>query len=351
MRFNLPDIRDIRIDFDAIAQKLRENSRIILLSGVTAVVLTIAACLVVFFLSLKGSERVMVPDVTGKDLAVAMLEMQAKELYPKIQLRYSDKTNDKGLIIDQSPHAGAIVKAGRRINIVVSRGVIVDRVENFVGQNVDDVKIHLQALFTSTATPLLVIKEPPLYRFDSATAGTILEQDPKADTPITGPIQLTLVISRGPENNKVSVPLITGLSISDVLSRMATSTVVFDFSSRAPEGREVSGTVVSQMPAENSMVNAYSRVSAVIAMPVKSTDDKVYGIFTEMLPSYPYPFQIRLDAVPPKGDRYTLISMKHPGGSLTVPYAVPDGTVLSLTILNKEVASFEVHAQTKGAAQ
>lgn len=341
MRFNIPDIH---IDFDALAEKLRENSRTVLLSGLSVLILTIAACLVVFSLAIKVGEQVMVPDVEGKDLAVAMLEMQAKELYPKIQLRYSDRSNDKGMILEQSPSAGSIVKAGRRINLVVSRGIIVDRVENFVGQNIDDVKIHLQTLFTSMATPLLSVAEPPLYRFSSSPAGTILEQNPLPDTPLSEPVLVKLVVSKGPENDKVSVPSITGLSITETLIEMCRSHVIFDFSSRAPEGKENAGTVVSQMPAGASLVNAYSRVQAVVALPVKSPDGRVYGIFTETLPEYPYPFQIKLEAVTPTGDRRELVSMKHPGGSLSVPYAVQDGTVLVLTILNKEVESVEIHA-------
>ncbi len=341
MNFNIPEIR---IDFSALAEKLKENSRTVLLSSIAVLALTIAACIVVFTISLKAGEQVMVPNVTGKDLAVAMLEMQAKELYPKIQLRYSENMNDRGVIIDQSPSAGAIVKAGRRINLVVSRGIIVDRVENFVGQNLDDVKINLQALFTSMSTPLLVIQEPVLYRFSISPAGTILEQNPAPDTPITNPVQMALVVSRGPENDKVRVPNLDGLSITDTLIQMGKNSVIFDFSSRSPEGREQAGTVVSQMPADGSMVNTYSRVAAVIAMPVKSADGKMYGIFSETLPVYPYPFKIKIEAISPKGDRYELVSMKHPGGPLTVPYAVPEGTVLVLTILNKEVVSTEIRA-------
>jgi hypothetical protein len=125
---------------------------------------------------------------------------------------------------------------------------------------------------------------------------------------------------------------------------MSQATVLFDFTSRAPEGKEQAGTVVSQMPAGQSVVNAYSHVASVVAFPVKPADGKVYGIFSETLPVYPYPFKIKLDAVSPKGDRTELVSLKHPGGSLTIPYAVPDGTVLVLTILNKEVATVEVHA-------
>lgn len=350
MRFNIPDVRS---ELDTLIQKIRENSRTVLLTGTCILLVTIAACVVAFSLSLKGSEQVMVPDVKGKDLAVAMLEMQAKELYPKIQLRYSDKTNDKGFILEQSPGPGAIVKAGRRINLVVSRGVIVDKVENFVGQNVDDVKIHLQALFTSMAVPLVSIKDPPSYKFSASPAGTILEQDPLPDTPIASPVEVKFIVSKGPENDKINVPELTGLSISEALIEMGKTEAVFDFTGRAPEGRESAGTVVSQMPAGGSLVNSYSRVDAVIALPVKSPDGRIYGILTETLPVYPYPFKVRIDAVTPKGERYELVSMKHPGGKLTVPYAVPDGTVLALTILNKEVGTWEIResgaSETDGA--
>ncbi len=342
------DINDLRTDFENLTVKMREQSKTVLITAITVLSLTVAACVIVFLMSVRGSEQVMVPHVIGKDLAVAMLEMQVKELYPKIQLRYSDNPNDRGTILEQSPAPGSIVKAGRRINLIVSRGIIVDRVENFVGQNYDEVRMHLQTLFTSMVKPLLSIKEPALYKFNTAPAGTILEQNPPPDTAITGPVELELVISRGPENEKVTVPALIGLSITDTLVKISRSKVIFDFSFRAPEGMERSGTVVSQLPSEQSPVAAYSRASAVLAFPVKSTDGRVYGIFQEDLPLYPYPFQIKLDAVSPTGDRYELVTLKHPGGPLSIPYAVPEGTLLILTILNKEVATVEVRAPATG---
>ena len=89
----------------------------------------------------------MVPDVTGKDLTDALQEMQAKELYPKIRLRYSKSPEEKGSVLEQSPSGGTIVKAGERINLTVSQGVVLDRVENYVGMKIDDVRAQLQTLF------------------------------------------------------------------------------------------------------------------------------------------------------------------------------------------------------------
>lgn len=339
------NLSDFRMDFNELSARFRENSHVVLLTAATVFLLVAAAALVIFFIFIRGAEQVMVPSVTGKDLSVAMIEMQEKELYPRIQLKYSDRLDDKGTILSQSPAPGSIVKAGKRIELTVSRGIVIDKMENYVGQNIDDVKMNLQALFTSMEKPLIAIGDPPLYRYSPEPAGTILEQDPLPDTAISGPTKVTVVVSRGPEYDRVTVPAITGLSIPEMLARLSDSDVVYDFSTRYPEREEKAGTVVSQTPAESMAVPSFSRVSAVIAVPVNAPDGLVYGVFRETLPEYPYPFQIQISAISPMGDRYQLASFRHPGGELSVPYAVEDGTVLVLTILNKEVGTYEIHPE------
>ena len=67
-------------------------------------------------------------------------------------------------------------------------------------------------------------------------------------------------------------------------------------------------------------------------------NDNMYGIFTEKLVDYPYPVPMKLDAVPSEGDAYTIINFSHPGGNLTIPYAVPKGTTLVLYVVDKVVS-------------
>ena len=62
---------------------------------ILSLVIALSACLAVFFASVQGAEKVLVPDVVGESLTDALLKMQAKELYPKIQLKYSDSPGDK----------------------------------------------------------------------------------------------------------------------------------------------------------------------------------------------------------------------------------------------------------------
>ena len=78
----------------------------------------------------------------------------------------------------------------------------------------------------------------------------------------------------------------------------------------------------------------YTRVSVEMALP-ESTDESVCGIFQEKLAEYPYPVPMKLDAYPAEGTSYTIVSFNHPGGNLTIPYEVPRGTTLVLSVADK----------------
>ena len=298
-------------------------------------------CVAVFFASVKGEEEVMVPQVIGKELSDALLEMQVKELYPKIVLRYSDNPEDKGMVLDQTPVAGSIVKAGKRINLTVSRGTVVDKVEDFKGWNIDDVKSHLKTLFAAMSKPLITLDEP-LYEYNAAEAGTVLSQNPPAGKSISDPIVLKLVVSRGPENEKISVPNITGLSLREIYSQMASSDLMFDFSTGETDASEPQ--IISQMPIANEVLAKNSRVEAVIGFPqAKGLSSTVYGIFKQTLPEYAYPLKMELMALPPSGGKSSsVVKFTHMGGSLSIPYAVPKNTVLILYVEGKEFSQITV---------
>lgn len=328
---------DIDFDPDAMETYLSKHGRLFISAAVALLVLMGIVAVTVLGLALRGGEQTMVPNVVGKELTAALLELQAKELYPRIQLRYSNSATDKGNILEQDPRPGTIVKAGRRIRLVVSRGMVVDKVENYIGQNIDDVKIHLQTLFATASRPLLSLREPPLYKYSSEPAGTVLEQKPEPGTNIDGPTQLELVVSRGPENAMIKVPDVVGLPFTDALERLRQAGVWFTCSSRPAESRENPGAVVSQLPAGQAVVAANTVVNLVIAEPASLPEGKVFGIFSQNLPQYPYPLEIKLDAISPSGDRKRIFVGPCPGGDVTLPYQVDRGSVLVLSVLNREI--------------
>ncbi len=296
--------------------------------------MSLVAC-VVFFATVRGEEQVMVPDVLGKELTAALLEMQEKELYPKIQLRYTDSPDDAGKILSQSPDAGAIVKAGRRISLVVSRGVIIDHVENYVGELFDDVKLRLQTMFTGSSRPLIVLSEPS-YKADKTPPGTIIAQEPGEGTAISGPVTVKLIVSRGPEYETTKIPNLVGLSIEKILVQMSVSKVVFDFSSHAAKEGEKPLCATYQQEFSEQFVRNYTHVAVDIAL-VQSSAEKSAGIFSAKLSNYPFPVAMTLEAEK-DGRRTTLVTFSHTGGLVTIPYNVEHDTELILNVSGRTVA-------------
>ncbi|GMO46037.1 MAG: PASTA domain-containing protein [Treponemataceae bacterium] len=319
-------------------QKLDSDFKVFAVTALLFVLVMGFAAAAVFFSVMRGQERVLVPDVTGKWLAEALIEMQEKELYPKIQLRYSNAPGDKGLILYQNPEPGAVVKAGRRIDLEVSRGVVIDELESYVGQNIDDVRIRLQSLFSGSTRPLIVLGQP-LYEPDIAEAGTVLRQNPPEGTEITDPVTLTLVVSRGPQYESTKIPYLVGMGVSDVLQQITRTKLIFDFTSRPAAEGEKAGTVVDQDAITAESARNYSRIKAVFAFDSEdNAAGAVSGLFTAQLPEYPYAISARIDVRAPDGGSFTLVSFNHTGGNFSVPYTVPRGSELALYIAGRETA-------------
>lgn len=319
------------------------TGRSVFMICLVAILFMMAVTVIVFFAAVKGSEEVLVPNVTGLPLEEGLLEMQVRELYPKIQLRYSDLPGDEGMILEQNPIAGTIVKASRRIDLVVSRGVVVNEIEDYTGMKIEDLRIKLQTLFSGSRT--LITIGDPLYKADESEAGTILSQNPPPGTQISQPVELELVVSRGPSYEQTRVPNLAGLSVTEILAQMSRSKIAFDFTSRVATDEEVAsgkaGTIVSQDTSKEFVPN-YSRLTAEFAFPSQPVDDNIYGIFTTNLPAYPYALNMQVKVIYPDGQENTLTSFAHPGGRLTVPYALPKNSQLILMVEDREMAKITV---------
>lgn len=336
---------DFRLNFTKYIESLQMNWKTLFFTAFTVILFMAAITLVVFFIMVKSPEEVFVPNVVNKPLEEALQELQVKELYPKIQLRYSNSQSEEGLILEQDPPGSSIVKAHRQIDLVVSKGAVIDRVGNYVGQKLDDVKLSLQTLMAEAAIPLIKLPDDPIYKADASEPGTILEQDPMPDTALTSPVTMSLVVSSGPGNETTRVPYIVGFSLNDTLLQMSRSKIVFNFEAATADKMdpERPGVVISQkMPAENENIPIYTSTNCVISIPDTVIDGNLYGIYETTLQSYPYALQVTLEAIPPEGDSYTIVDFKHPGGKLTIPYAVPRLTVLVLKVQEQEIARVTV---------
>ena len=319
------------------------NWKFFLATIVTFIIITGIVAIAVFFISVKPPEQVLVPNLIGKELTVALQEMQVKELYPKIQMRYSDTDEDQGLVLEQNPSGGSISKAGKRIELIVSQGAVLDRVGNYIGMNIDDLQTQLSGLFASSAIPMISIPDVIMYKNDVAEQGTILEQNPPANTRIARPVTLELVVSSGEEIKGIRVPNITGLSLNDALLQLNRNKITFMFTAQETKDGETPGTVLSQKwPVGKEFVPQFTRIDSIISIPPEPVDGIVYGILDYDLPKYPYALKIELIASPPEEEDYSIVSFFHTGNNITIPYAVPEGTLLTLKAQGNEITTLLV---------
>jgi beta-lactam-binding protein with PASTA domain len=337
-----------RVDVSAIEGYVGNHLRFFISLAIGLIAFVGIIALTVFFVAVRGAEQTMVPDVRDLELAEALLELQVKELYPRIQMRYSQSALDRGRILEQDPAAGTIVKAGRRIRLVVSRGVAINNVENYVGRNINEVRMDIQTLFATTGSsagtslPLLSLKEPFMYQYSPEAPGAILQQSPEPGSVISGPTVLELVVSRGLENEMITVPDLTGLSIDAALALLGRTGALFTFSQRPARSGEAPETVLSQSPAAGTMATANTELSLVVGAPAELASGEVFALFSYNLPLNPYPLPVSLEAILPSGEIRSLATVNHPGGAFVVPYRLPAGSTLILSMLNRELYREEI---------
>ncbi|HUX13923.1 MAG TPA: PASTA domain-containing protein [Spirochaetia bacterium] len=306
--------------------------------------LSLVAGLTTFFLSLQGAEVTMVPDIRSVELPEAIIQLQDKQLNARVQLRnYADPTL-KGKVISQDPSPGTLVRAGRDVRLTVSSGAVVDKVENFIGQQLSEVRLHLQTLFSTASRPLLQIGDVS-YVFDSSDPGTILQQDPKADASLSQPTSLKLVVSRGPDVKRIALPTFTGSGWQSVLDQLTAQNIPFTFKVSDAQADQPSGSVIAQDPAAGTDVPVGTRVTVTMTRPKTVPKGKVFGLLERTLPNYAVPVELSLESVAPDGQRKVLLTTMSPGGPVGIPYIQDENTTLILYSYKSEILRVVVRPQ------
>jgi len=328
----------MRFDLRSIEDYVANHLRMFIFSVAGLIIFVGIIAISVFFYAVHGEEQTMVPDVRGKELTEALLELQIKELYPRLQLRYSQTSRDKGYILEQEPKPGTIVKAGRRIKLVVSQGVIINKVENYISRNIDEVRMDLLTLQAAAGgIQLLSIKEPIMYDYSNESPGIILAQKPEPGADISRPISLEFVVSKGRENQTINVPQLAGLSLSKALEVISGTGINFTFVIKEIGLNESGETVAAQIPKPDTNISVNTPVRVTVTRPEKLASNEVFDLYKFIIPQNPYPLPVRLEAQLPSGEKIRLFTVNYMGGEFTVPYKLPEGSVLILSMLNREL--------------
>jgi eukaryotic-like serine/threonine-protein kinase len=303
----------------------------------------------IFFINLKGEEKTVIPDVTSTlsnkiDLIAGILSLQEKNLNFKIEMKTSSKFS-RGVIMEQNPNPGTEVKMGRTVTLMVSKGPLITKIEDYTGKTLAWLRYELQGAFASNEKALIEIREPIMYRYDDSEPGTILEQSPQPGTSIFEDklTYIDLVVSKGPKGKVIVADTYKGKHFEDVISKLASNNIMMVTSADTEKNKYGEGIISSQNPDTGEEIPYNIPVKLTVNPVTKGLgDDEVFGIYEYIMERYNVPVSLRIVASY-KNEEQTLLSLKIEGGKISIPYVLKKGTELKVILFDdKEMDKFIV---------
>ena len=202
-----------------------------------------------------SATEVEVPDVVGRQMALATQLLEARKLRVNGAEIYDEKT-PPGQVVSQSPEAGSSVKEERVVTIYVSRG----------GEELTmpDLK-GLSRRAAEDKLGKMGLKVGSVYEKEAESdTGTILEQEPAPGAKIAKGSSVDLTISKGKQIKTVRVPDYTGGTVEAARTglasiRLKVGSVTRQASKQAP------GTIISQTPVGGTSMEEGAEVDFVVA--------------------------------------------------------------------------------------
>lgn len=214
------------------------------------------------------SSEIEVPNLVGQPQNVAQTMCEKKQLKMEVE---SEEASDKeaGTVIEQKTKAGKKVKKNTVIKVVISSGPEKITIQSVEGMDEDAAK---KALIKQgfTSKNITVTSE---YSSD-VESGKATRTDPAQGTEVSADSKITLYISKGEKQpDKVSVPSIVGMYVSDVASTLAASNLSDGGASAEEYSDEYDeGMIIRQSPEVGTKVNEGTSVSYVVSKGSKPAD-------------------------------------------------------------------------------
>ena len=144
----------------------------------------------------SGKGEVSVPSVTGMDETTAYNTLTNSGFTPVKDYAYSADVA-QGNVIEQSPNAGSLAKAGDNVKIVISRGEEQAETTSVAVPGVTG--LTEDAARSAIQNAGLAVGNVSSAYSDSVASGQIISQSPVADTAVDAGTAVDFVVSTGPE--------------------------------------------------------------------------------------------------------------------------------------------------------
>jgi len=270
-----------------------------------------------------GPKEVRVPSIEGLSQEDASKILRENGLFLEVRGSKNHNEIEEGYIISQDPEGGMTVKPYTTVKVIVSLGPELVEVPDVRGKPKRDAEIELESKG-------FVIGEPE-YEHHEFPSGTVIAQSISPTTPVLKGAEISLTISKGPEENIVKVGNYIGqqLEVAKQLiegDRLKIGEVKEEYSEDYSKG-----TVIRQSPSTGSMVSEYREVDIVVS--------------AGPMPTYPKDLTIDLTGIKDK-DTVNILIVKTKDGKTTEEYnrfhAVAEGNVV-IRLEDKGSAKYDIY--------
>ncbi|MGH3309762.1 MAG: Stk1 family PASTA domain-containing Ser/Thr kinase [Streptomyces sp.] len=186
----------------------------------------------------KGPAPVDVPSVKGDSYVQAKQELEAAGFQVKRQTDQSDQ--EPGTVLTQDPAGGSKAQKNSTVTLTVAKQDTTP-VPQVVGKSFDQAKAELEGLgFAVDKTERDDASKP---------AGTVLEQDPAANSQRKQGTKVTLTVAKAPDQQPATVPDVTNQRVKDARKTLEAAGFVVQVQG-APDEKDA--TVVTTNPPANT---------------------------------------------------------------------------------------------------
>ncbi len=192
----------------------------------------------------ESTEEVQVPDLYDMTQQEAQSELQSYGLYLSVQNGASDDV-EEGHIYRQSPSEGTTLSRGDTVTVWINSSeseteeqVQVPDVTNYT-YNQASTALQAQGLGIAGVA----------YEYsDSISADRVIRTDPAAGTSVDSGSDVTIYISKGPEQKTTTMPQVVGTTLADARtllegSNLTVGQVTYESSDSVAEGRVIRASV------------------------------------------------------------------------------------------------------------
>ena len=191
------------------AEKAKKKKRNTIIGIVVAILCIIGIAGAVF--ALGGSEKVTVPDVTGKPIAQARTTLEQAGFKVGTETEVYSSEVSSGNVVSTDPKAGEQAEKGATIKINVSKGTEQVSVPDLKGKSADDAQKALSQAGLNG-------KQGDTVYSDDVSEGAVASQDTGAGSKANKGDTIVYHLSKGSE--KVSIPNVVGMTQANATSKL-----------------------------------------------------------------------------------------------------------------------------------